>query len=84
MRKRLREVAELPPCVRIILLGKKSHIVPQSEQSFEKRASILGSANQVQAVCQPERAEKKNSFRSGQPIHVISLLAIAANETPFH
>ena len=83
MGKRLRKIAELSFRTRVVLLGKKADVIPQGEQPFEKRAGILGSANQVQAVCQPKGAKKKNAFRSRQSINIVSLLAIAANETPF-
>ena len=45
MRKGLGEVTKLPPRVRIVLLGQKSEIVPQREQSFEERARVFRAAD---------------------------------------
>ena len=41
MRERLRVVADLSPCPRIVLFGEQTDIVAQREEPFEQRASVI-------------------------------------------
>ena len=84
MRERLGKIAQLSFRTRIVLLGQKANVVAQREQPFEKVSCIVAAADQVEAICQPKRAEKKNAFRSGQTIYIVRLRSIAQDETVFH
>src|SRR5262249_6679672 len=56
VRERLREVAQKPAGLRVVLLREQAHVVAQPQQPFEPAAGLGVAALQVQAVSQPEGA----------------------------
>src|SRR5947207_9835980 len=84
MRKGLRKISQLAFRDWIVFLRQKAEVVSQTEQSLEKVARFLFSADAMQTGCQPERARQKHPFSSGQPIHTFFFGSIAKHETVSH
>src|SRR3712207_708969 len=54
--ERLREVAELPPGERVVLLGQQADVVADRQQVLERPPGVLVPAEQGVVVGQPEGA----------------------------
>jgi len=63
------EVADEPPTVRVVVLGKQSDVVASRQRPLEQRAGLVGPAGQCESVGQPEGAGKKGAFALIDPIH---------------
>src|SRR6266852_7781097 len=62
MRKRLREVADLPLCSRIVLFREQADIIAKRQQAFEQGARFRVAVLQRVVVGKPETAGKEDTF----------------------
>src|SRR5262249_38687855 len=56
VRERLREVAEQPLLVRVVLLRQEAEVVPDAEQPLEERTRLGRAPEKRERIDQPERA----------------------------
>src|SRR4029077_1950603 len=68
VREGLREVSEMPPRARIILLAQESDIVAKRDKLLEQPHGIVAAAEQQIGVNQPEAARKERSFAGRQAV----------------
>src|SRR6267142_1408864 len=70
VREGLREVADEPSRVRIVLLGQEADVVADVEEALEERAGLGPPPLQGQIVGEPERARQKRPFARREPVQV--------------
>ena len=70
MRERLREVADEPLELRVVLLGEKAEIVAERQQAVEQLAGLVELPEQNEVVDEPEGAEEECAFARRQPVNV--------------
>src|SRR5262245_28428988 len=81
VRERLREVAEQPLLVRVVLLGEQAEVVADSEQPLEERARLVPAAEGGEAVDEPERARQEHALAGREAVDLARvLLAVALDE----
>jgi hypothetical protein len=68
VREGLREIAQQPLSVRVILLGKQSDIVAKCQQPLEEALRLLAPVEQNPVVGEPEAAGEKYALPWWQPI----------------
>jgi hypothetical protein len=82
----LREVADEPPTVRVVVLGKQSDVVASRQRPLEQRAGLVGPAGQCESVGQPEGAGKKGASALIDPEdgqHPVDEVLLAVRESLF-
>ena len=62
MRERLREVAEQPLRLGVVLLGEQADVVREADEPVEERVRLVVPAEQLVAVDEPERAREKDAL----------------------
>ena len=86
MAERLREIAHLPLCSRIILLGQEPNVIPKRENPLEHRTRIRSSARQDEIVGIPKAAGDEGSLARRQPVfrlaRVVAEHQIIEHQTP--
>jgi hypothetical protein len=70
MRECLREIAELPPRIRIVFFGEQADIVAKREQALEQGACFGVAVLQLVIIGKPEAAREKDAFSRRQAINV--------------
>src|SRR6185312_2142139 len=68
MAERLREVADLPMPVHVVLLGEQTEVVAQAEEPLEQRTSLRDPAVDRKGTDQPKRAGQELPLVAGQPV----------------
>jgi len=53
VRERLREVAHLPPALRVVLLGEQADVVANGEQALEEPLGVVATAKEREVVAVP-------------------------------
>src|SRR4051794_25114465 len=76
VREGLREVAQLPPRRRVVLLGEQAEIVRDAEQFLEQRARFVVSLEHQQRVDEPERARQEDAFAADEAVDGVLLLCL--------
>ena len=74
MRERLREVAEHPTRLRVVLLRDQAEVVPQPEQPLYSARASSSPAEQREVGRVPERAGQEDALARRQPVHLHVLL----------
>ena len=69
MRERLRKIAELPPCLRIVFFREQADIVAQREQALEQGACFGVAVLQPVIVGKPKAARKKHPLSRRQAVN---------------
>jgi hypothetical protein len=83
MRERLRKIAQLPPCLRIVFFREQANIVAQREQALEQGACFDLAVLQPVIVGKPKAARKKNTFSRRQAVNFRSR-SIAQHKAVYH
>jgi hypothetical protein len=69
MRKRLREVSDLPLCSRIVLFREQADIVAKRQQALEQGARFRIAVLQRVVVGKPETAGKEDTFSRRETVN---------------
>src|SRR6516164_4857014 len=68
MGERLREVSQVPPCLRVILLCIETEGRGDPEQPLQQVAGTLQLSHDRESRYKPERANQERSFLPGEPV----------------
>ena len=70
MAEGLRGVAEVATGGRVVLLAEEADVVAQGEEAFEQVDCLIGAADAVECICEPEGGGEKAAFASGNAVDV--------------
>src|SRR5262249_60005658 len=74
VRKCLREVAQLPPRLRIPLLTEQAEVVPERQQPVKERLGLVEAALEGEVVHEPEGAGEERALAGGQAVDAMLLV----------
>jgi hypothetical protein len=68
--KGLRGVAEVAAGGRVVLLAEEADVVAKGEEAFEQVDCLIGAADAVECVCEPEGGSHEAAFATGNAVDV--------------
>ena len=71
VRKRLREIAQLAPRSRIVLLRQQTHVVTDREQTLEDGARLVIAPRHRQVIGKPKGTGQKGALAALQPVDAL-------------
>ena len=73
VREGLREVADLAPERRVVLLGEEAEVVAQAQQPLEEALGLVEAPGEGVVVDEPEAADQKGRFVAGESVDAVSV-----------